>query len=62
MFWLVLIAYTVFPIIMAVLGVVQAPLIFINFTMIIISIGVLMGGGSNLFFFYQAHGGNFSLN
>lgn len=59
MFWLVLMAYTVFPMIMVVLGIVQAPLVFINFTMIIISIGILIGGGSNLFFFYQAQGGKF---
>jgi hypothetical protein len=49
--------YTIFPLIMIILGFVQAPLLFINFESIIVSAGILLGGGSNLFFFYQAQSG-----
>lgn len=57
LFWLMLLVYTVFPLIMIVLGLVQAPFVFIQLNGIIVSIGILIGAGSNLFFFSQASTG-----
>ena len=57
LFWLMLLVYTVFPLIMVVLGLVQAPLIFIRFDGIIVSLGILAGAGANLFFYSQASAG-----
>jgi len=46
---------------MVILGVVQAPLVFINFSLIIIASGIFIGAGANLFFFFQAAGGKLFL-
>jgi hypothetical protein len=46
MFWLLQIVYAVFPLIMVILGVVQAPLVFINFPMIIIASGIFIAAGA----------------
>ena len=57
LFWLILLVYTVFPVIMIVLGLTQAPFIFIPINSIIVSSGILIGAGANLFFFSQASAG-----
>lgn len=58
LFWLILLVYTIFPLLMIVLAITQSPFRFINFDSVIVSIGVLLGGGSNFFFFYQAQKGS----
>lgn len=57
LFWLMLLVYTVFPLITIVLGLIQAPFIFIPINSIIVSLGILTGAGANLFFYSQASAG-----